>query len=132
MQRRDEWRGARLTTAPCRSCVCIRRHNSALILIAEQTCSRLELSNTNAAYKPLMSGPLHHCFMWSFLCVFLLLCVCACACVCVCSVHRQYLPEDGGIFNMCFSLMLLLQSNGDCTPLPSPFIRTRGPGLIND
>lgn len=28
--------------------------------------------------------------------------------------------------------MLLLQSNGDFTPLPSPFIRTGGPGLIND
>lgn len=38
----------------------------------------------------------------------------------------------GGLFNMCFSLMLLLYSNGDCTSLPSPFICTRGAGLIND
>ncbi len=105
-------------------CVCRRRRNTALIIIAEQTCSRLELSNTNTPYKPLMSVPLCQCFIWSFLCVTWA--------VCVCSLHHYYLPEDGMIFNMWFSLMLLLLSNGDCTPLPSPFIPTRGSGLIND
>lgn len=60
--------------------------------------------------------------------VFYVKCVCVCVFPCTISIC---LRTEG--FLICvFSLMLLLQSDGDCAPLPSPFICTRGPGLIND
>lgn len=62
--------------------------------------------------------------------------------VCLCTVEliiiaeqtfrRSHLGSPLSVFHLEFSLMLPQQPNGDCTPLPGPFIPTRGPGLIND
>ena len=76
-----------------------------------------------------MSAPLCRRVTRSFLSFLTTVCLCVCV---LCTMSLCQRKGGGGFFNMWFSLMLLLQSDGDCTPLPSSFIRTRGPGLIND